>query len=121
MMDLAQLREHLHIEDIRQYVERKRRSLILPDQDILTALYGGRVKLLDSLRYNLSDRTLAIYNADPSHQKIDLDWVRKNGVIIHYFGRNKPWNARYTGILDVFYHECSASRKRKEENAYGTS
>ena len=120
MMDMIQLREHLRIEDIRQYVERKQRSLILPDQDILTALYGGKVKLLDSLRYNLSDRTLAIYNADPSHQKIDLTWVRENGVIIHYFGRNKPWNPHYIGILDVFYHECSASRRRKEQNVYET-
>ena len=119
MMDLVQLREYLNMDDIRQYVERKQHSLILPDQDILTALYGRKVKLMDSLRYNLSDRTLAIYNADPSHQKIDLSWVRKNGVIIHYFGRNKPWNHHYSGILDVFYREYSASRRKAEQNSEG--
>ena len=57
--------------------------------------------------YNLSDRTLLAHNADLRNQKVTLAWVRQNSVIIHYFGRNKPWKARYAGILDVFYHEIT--------------
>ena len=38
---------------------------------------------------------------------IDLDWVRKNAVIIHYYGDNKPWKENYKGILNVFYDELS--------------
>jgi len=31
--------------------------------------------------------------------------VRDNSVVIHYFGKNKPWNEHYFGILDTFFHQ----------------
>ena len=105
MMNLPLLREHLHFEDIREFSEKKKNALILPDQDILTGLYGEHVKLIDNLHYNLSDRTLMAYNADIRNVGINESWVRENAVIIHYFGRNKPWKKGYVGILDVFYKE----------------
>lgn len=105
MMNLPLLRENLNFEDICDFSEKKKQMLILPDQDILTALYGEHVKLVDNIRYNLSDRTLLAYNADPRNQIIDVEWVRKNTAIIHYFGHNKPWKKRYVGILDIFYDE----------------
>ena len=37
--------------------------------------------------------------------KIDLDWVKNNNIIIHYLGRNKPWKDKYKGILKDFYFE----------------
>ena len=55
--------------------------------------------------YNLSDRMLAFYNSNPKHEKLDLEWIRKNTVILHYYGRQKPWKENYRGILDVFYRE----------------
>lgn len=106
LMDLAALRENLSLEQIRDYANSRKLSLWLPDQDILTALYGHKVKLLDALIYNLSDRTLSLYNADPKNEPLDLDWVRKNTVVIHYFGKNKPWKPHYRGVLDVFYREA---------------
>jgi lipopolysaccharide biosynthesis glycosyltransferase len=108
MINLAELREHFSMEEIRRFAEEKRERLLLPDQDIITALYGDRVKLLDSMIYNLSDRTLNFYNADPDNEPRDLDWVRQNSVVIHYFGRNKPWKEHYHGVLDVFYQEVQA-------------
>lgn len=42
---------------------------------------------------------------DPTNEKRDLEWVRKHSVVIRYFGRSKPWEKNYHGILDVFYHE----------------
>jgi lipopolysaccharide biosynthesis glycosyltransferase len=108
MINLTELREHFSMEEIRRFAEEKRERLLLPDQDIITALYGDRVKLLDSMIYNLSDRTLNFYNADPDNEPRDLDWVRQNSVVIHYFGRNKPWKEHYHGVLDVFYQEVQA-------------
>lgn len=105
LMNMPLLREHLDLEEIRDYTNDKKLALMLPDQDILTGLYGTHVKLLDTMRYNLSDRILAMYNADPRNEKLDLDWVRKNAVIIHYFGKNKPWKEGYIGILYIFYKE----------------
>jgi lipopolysaccharide biosynthesis glycosyltransferase len=57
------------------------------------------------MKYNLSDKILSLYNLDFTHEKIDLDWIRENTVIIHYYGKNKPWNKSYQGKLDVFYKE----------------
>ena len=44
-------------------------------------------------------------NADPAKTDIDLEWVENNAVILHYYGRNKPWKDNYKGILGVFYTE----------------
>ena len=105
LMELNGLRQTIDLSAVRQYALEHFDALLLPDQDILTALYGSRVKLLDSQRYNLSDRILAFYNANPLHPHHSLEWVRQNTVIIHYCGRNKPWKPGYVGILDVFFRE----------------
>ena len=119
LMELCGLRRELDLEAIRQYALQNKAALLLPDQDILTALYGTRVKLLDSLVYNLSDRILALHNANPLQERLDLDWVRRNTVVIHYCGRNKPWKPGYCGTLGIFYRELKdtpggQSRKRAE-------
>ena len=105
LFNLPLFREKLGMERIRAYANARKGALLLPDQDILTALCGDHVKLLDPLRYNLSDRILAFHNANPQREQVDLDWVRRNSVIIHYCGKNKPWREDYKGILDVFYRE----------------
>ena len=58
MLNLPALRQNVCLDEIREYTSQRKYALILPDQDILTALYGDKVKLVDSLRYNLSDRKL---------------------------------------------------------------
>ena len=62
---------------------------------------------IDPLRYNLSDRMLATYNANPLNEKRPLSWVKENAAIIHYCGSNKPWKKNYIGVLDCFYHEVA--------------
>ncbi len=108
LMDLEALRREQSLEEVAAYVERYGSRLTLPDQDILSALYGERTLLLDTMRYNLSDRILGLYNMShrPEERRL-VDWVRANGVIIHYCGRNKPWKENYLGILDVFYREVA--------------
>ena len=105
LLNLPSLRKNLDFKEICDYTNNRKNSLILPDQDILTALYGDKGKVVDTLRYNLSDRILVVYNADLSHKKIDVSWVRENGVIIHYCGKNKPWKDNYVGTLGIFYQE----------------
>lgn len=113
LLNLPLLRQNTSLEEIRDYADQRRRALILPDQDILAALYGDKVKLVDTMRYNLSDRILAVYNAEHPREKRDVNWVRENGVVIHYCGRNKPWNDDYTGTLGVFYRELTEKALEK--------
>ena len=105
LMNLPVLRLVLDMKQMSRYVRERKLPLFLPDQDILTALYGDRVKLVCAMRYNLSDRVLNSYNAEAGRRKRDIDWVRKHTVIIHYCGRNKPWKSDYHGMLGIFYDE----------------
>lgn len=105
LMNLTELRKKQNIKDVLEYAKEREAFLILPDQDIITALYGDKIKLLDTMKYNLSDRMLRFHNANPQKKAIDLEWVRKNAVVIHYYGRKKPWDEHYIGKLDVFYRE----------------
>lgn len=113
LMNLNVLRQVIRLEEISAYVREHEKALILPDQDILTALYGDKIKLADSLLYNLSDRVLNFYNGSHPKEKRDVNWVRRNTAIIHYCGRNKPWNESYTGTLGVFYRELMDSVPEK--------
>ena len=110
LMNLNALRGSIRLEQISAYAREHEKALILPDQDILTALYGDRIALVDSLRWNLSDRVLAFYNGAHPKGKRDVNWVRQNTSIVHYCGRNKPWNADYTGTLGVFYQELTSEK-----------
>lgn len=107
LLNLVELRENLRVEDIQACAEEKMHTLLLPDQDILMALYGDKIQLADTMRYNLSDRAYGLYNASLQNEKIDLDWVRQNTSIIHYCGKNKPWKPGYVGPLGVFYRELN--------------
>lgn len=88
--------------------------LWLPDQDLLAVLYGGEIKELDGRAYNVSDRYLRLYNLNPQNRRrrFDADWVRRHGVIIHYFGKNKPWKPGYRGVLGGYYHQYDQIQRR---------
>ena len=105
VINLPLLRKNLTIDRIRTTAQRRMHTFLLPDQDLLAILHGTRIQLADPLLYNLSDKLLTAHNARSRREKLDLAWVRKNAVIVHYCGRNKPWKADYTGILDVLYWE----------------
>ena len=104
LMDLTALRDGQHIEQILDYIRENHYRMILPDQDVLNALYHDRILPLNPLIYNLSEGYLLRQNLDHRSDSIDLDWVQKNAVFVHYCGRNKPWKEGYVGVLDRFYH-----------------
>ena len=105
LINLKKFRAELNEEEVYAFLERKKYLLTLPDQDVISALYGNKVILVDRLIYNLSDRAITLFNIR-NHEKglkIDLTWVEKNTIIIHFYGKNKPWNEDYHGILKVYY------------------
>ena len=116
LMNLEQLRQMVRLEDIRDYAEQYRRRLILPDQDILTALFGSRALVLDSRIYNMTDRLFLRCGAVPA-TRLSLDWVRRNTVVVHYLGKPKPWQKNYIGPLGVFYKEELALTQAEKEEA----
>ena len=94
------------------YIESHKGKLLLPDQDIISGLYGDRIIPLDSFRYNMTERLFRFHRQ--SGDRIDLDFVRRHTAIIHYCGRNKPWKSGYVGKLNVFYEEAAARLRASE-------
>ena len=103
LINLALLRREQDIQAVFDYIEAHRGKLILPDQDIISGLYGDRIIPLDPYRYNMTERLFAAAKLSP-RAELDLNWVWENSRIIHYCGRNKPWKDNYLGQLDQFYH-----------------
>lgn len=104
LINLEKLRKEQDVQEVYKYIEKHKNKFTLPDQDILCGLYGDKVKLINQFIYNLSDRMIFLNNLR-SKEKITLDWVKENSVIIHYCGRNKPWKKKYRGMLGCFYEQ----------------
>ncbi len=104
LMNLRKLREEQDYEEVFRFIEKRKNLLILPDQDIISSLYGSKIYALDTYRYNMTELLYQMHA--PFERDLNLDWVRNHAVIIHYCGRNKPWKENYIGQLDVFYHEA---------------
>lgn len=103
LMNLKKLRKEQVKEEIFLFVKKHQNHLLLPDQDIISILYGEKIKILDYLKYNLSERLFTIYNFEHLSDRKSIDWVQNNTCIIHYCGKNKPWNKKYYGKLNRFY------------------
>ena len=105
LMNLSRLRSKWDPDRIFAFIRDRGQTFVLPDQDIIMALYGSRIRLLDTLRYNLSDRILRLNNISMDSRRMSLDDVRRQTCLIHYCGRSKPWKEHYMGRLGVFYYE----------------
>lgn len=97
LMNLDNIRK-LNINEniIYKYINKNRKKLLLPDQDIITKLYHGKILSIDALVYNMTEKLL---------YKTSIEWVEENSCIIHYCGRNKPWRKHYYGKLDTLYYK----------------
>ncbi|MEE1065620.1 MAG: glycosyltransferase family 8 protein [Acutalibacteraceae bacterium] len=105
LIDLDMWRKTVTLEEILDFIQKKIRYLLLADQDVINVLFADKLVKIDERKYNLDEKTFSYFRKKKdASQKIDLDWVRKNSVIIHYNGKHKPWNELdYKGELGEFY------------------
>lgn len=101
VINLALLRAEQDEKEVFDYIRRKKNVLLLPDQDVISAVYTERLAFFDPYIYNMTERMLSPLPP----KKIDLDWVRGNSAVVHYLGRNKPWKPGYHGTLGVLYRD----------------
>ena len=102
LMDLALMRREIAPEELFRYAEEHRRELILPDQDMLNAMFSGRILDLPDIIWNYDARNYSTYFLRTSGEA-DTDWVMRNTAILHFCGRAKPWKSMYRHRFGVLY------------------
>lgn len=101
LMNLKELRKEQNVDQIKDYIKKHKDLLILPDQDVLSAIYSDKITEVDAVKYNMTERMWL--KEKISQWNNDIQWVEEHCHIIHYIGRNKPWLKDYRGDLDKFY------------------
>lgn len=102
LLNLAEQRKTVDENEIFAFVEKNRAKLIMPDQDILNALYARRISTLDELRYNYDVRYYRYYRL-ATNGECDMEYVMRNTSILHFCGKRKPWNPGYIGQFHSLY------------------
>lgn len=101
-MNLPKIREEVHSDKITEFIDKNRLKIILPDQDVLNGLYGEKIKPLPDKKYNYDTRkNYSYFIKNP--QAWNVDWVFKNTIILHFCGKNKPWNSKSLNPYHFLY------------------
>lgn len=109
LMDLDRCRREVDPQQVFAFAEKHRQELVLPDQDVFNALYGDRVLPLDDVIWNYDARNYSSYLMR-SLGEADLSWVMEHTAVLHFCGKEKPWNPHYRhrfGILYLHYREVA--------------
>ena len=114
LMNLPLIREGVSPQDIFGYVEKNRQLLILPDQDVLNGLYGGRILPVSEHIWNYDARDYNEYKLT-SQGDMDMDWVMQKTAILHFCGKHKPWHRAYFGHFSALYKHYMQQAKRYGE------
>ena len=109
LMNLELCRKEIDPEEIFSYVKEHSSSLLLPDQDVLNALYWDRIRKIDDFIWNYDARNYSNYLLR-SFGKADTAWVMSHTAVFHFCGKAKPWKEHYSyrfGILYRHYMQLS--------------
>jgi len=102
LMNLKLHRQLIDEKAIYEFVEKNHYRLIMPDQDILNALYAKRIKSIDEKLYNYDVRYFRYYKL-LSNNLWNMDHVINNTVVLHFCGKKKPWKKDYNGKFYSLY------------------
>ena len=107
LMNLKELRKSFITEkEIYTYIHKNKRKLFLPDQDVLSKLYKGKIRKIEAKKFNFTEKMV---------KKRSISCVKNQISIIHYCGRKKPWLKDCTNKLKDIYLEYEEDFKRNIE------
>lgn len=102
LINLDKCRKEICPDEIFAYVREHAQELILPDQDILNALYSTRIQPLNDVLWNYDARNYQNYFIR-SLGEADIKWVMEHTSILHFCGKDKPWKPNYHRRFGVLY------------------
>lgn len=112
LMDLEAARREIAPHMLFSYVKLHGKELLLPDQDILNALYGQRILPVDDVLWNYDARNYSNYLLR-SGGVCDLPWVMEHTAILHFCGKAKPWKPKYLHRFGILYQHYVQLAKRQ--------
>lgn len=104
LMDLAVLRERRRVEEVFEYIEKYGKRTLLEDQDVFNAVYDGDIVYIDKNLYNMDEVSFSRL-ARRIGAGGAINFARSKTVIVHFNGKNKPWNPGYKGSLAEFFEK----------------
>lgn len=116
LMDLARCRREIVPQELFDYAAAHMNTLILPDQDMLNALFGDRVLPLSDVRWNYDARDYHGYFVT-SGGEVDMDWVMAHTAILHFCGKAKPWKRNYRYRFGALYKHYEQLTRHELERA----
>lgn len=113
LIDLSKWRKTVTVKSILSFIQKNIKILFLADQDVINVLFADKLMHIDERLYNLDEKTFRHFSEKSAEtERIDLEWVRRNTVIIHYNGKQKPWHdTEYKGRLGEFYEKFKSVGK----------
>ena len=116
LMDLARCRQEIVPQELFDYAAAHMNTLILPDQDMLNALFGDRVLPLSDVRWNYDARDYHGYFVT-SGGEVDMDWIMAHTAILHFCGKAKPWKRNYRYRFGALYKHYEQLTSHELERA----
>lgn len=112
LIDLNEARKIISAQNVFECVKKYEKELILPDQDVFNILYCNDTMPIEDVVWNYDVRNYSKYLVR-STGKYDLNWVMKNTAVLHFCGKNKPWNDNYKNPFGMLYLHYSNLLTRK--------
>ncbi|MGN1421190.1 MAG: glycosyltransferase family 8 protein [Eubacterium sp.] len=109
LLNIKEMRKTFDEKKVFKVIKYRSSILFLADQDLINILYDGKIKTVSEYKINLDERTFKHLLKRCSLEEC-LEFVVGNTLIVHYNGKNKPWNSVYSGYLKQFYDEYAESR-----------
>ena len=116
-IDLDAARDLVTAEDVFACVRKHEKELILPDQDVFNMLYGKQTLPVDDVIWNYDVRNYSKY-LFRSAGKHNLNWVMQNTAVLHFCGKNKPWQEDYRNPFGMLYlHYRNLTMRNLHQNS----
>lgn len=113
LMNLQKLRSEVKESEIAAFIKKNQLNLFLPDQDILNGLYGERIIAVPDHIYNYDVRKNRTYETI-SLGEWRMDWVIEHTALLHFCGKEKPWQKGYRGRFGALYKYIDRDRRKAE-------
>ncbi len=111
LMDLRQCRREVRSAEIFAFIEENAHKLLLPDQDVFNALFGNKTLLIPDEIWNYDARKYSQYLLR-SGGTMDETWLIQNTAVLHFCGKEKPWDPHCHYRLALLYRHYEQLCKR---------